>query len=206
MDDDISTGTNDLERILSGSKSPDKLKLSVLRHITENFSDKRKIGQGGCGIVYKVLLFRIHNLHHFNQSTTPRCMWNVMLICNFTCSCRVSVNINKQGILPNGQVIAVKKLFSNKTYDDRMFQREVTAMMMVEHQNTVRFLGYCSHIEERALKISGKYILAEERERLLCFDYISKGSLHDYVTGMKTLMYCARTFLSPLYCVHTFLI
>lgn len=91
----------------------------------------------------------------------------------------------KQGILPSGGIIAVKKLFSNKTLDERMFEREVTAMMMVEHQNTVRFLGYCSHTEQQALEMWGKYILAEERERLLCFDYISKGSLEDYVTGMK---------------------
>ncbi|XP_004979768.1 uncharacterized protein LOC101779298 isoform X3 [Setaria italica] len=137
--DDISAGLNELDLILNGSKRPDKIKLSVLRHITENFSHKRKIGQGGCGVVYK-------------------------------------------GILPSGGIIAVKKLFSNKTLDDRMFEREVTAMMMVEHQNTVRFLGYCSHTEQQALEMWGKYILAEERERLLCFDYISKGSLEDYVT------------------------
>ncbi|CAO1939867.1 unnamed protein product [Urochloa humidicola] len=139
MDDDLSRGLNDLERILDGSKKPGKLKLCVLSRITENFSDEQKIGQGGCGNVYK-------------------------------------------GILPSGQTVAVKKLLDFKTMDDRMFQQEVTAMMRVKHQNIVRFLGYCSHIEEQAMKIQGKYILVEERERLLCFDYMSKGSLADYVT------------------------
>jgi serine/threonine protein kinase len=78
----------------------------------------------------------------------------------------------------------VKKLLNAKTMDDRMFQQEVTSMMRVKHQNIVRFLGYCSHIEERAMQIKGTYILVEERERLLCFEYMCKGSLADYVTGM----------------------
>jgi serine/threonine protein kinase len=78
----------------------------------------------------------------------------------------------------------VKKLLNAKTMDDRMFEQEVTSMMRVKHQNIVRFLGYCSHIEERAIQIEGTYILAEERERLLCLEYMSKGSLAGYVTGM----------------------
>lgn len=139
MDEDLCRGLNDLERILDGSKKPGKLKLTVLSRITANFSDERKIGQGGCGHVYK-------------------------------------------GILPSGQTVAVKKLLDFKTMDDRMFHQEVTAMMKVKQQNIVRFLGYCSHIEERAMKLQGKYIFGEERERLLCFDYMSKGSLADYVT------------------------
>jgi hypothetical protein len=51
---DLAHGLDNLERILNGSKKPGKLMLSVLIHITENFSDDRKIGEGGCGHVYKV--------------------------------------------------------------------------------------------------------------------------------------------------------
>lgn len=43
-----------LERMIDGRKEPSSLPLSVLRHITDDFSDERKIGQGGCGQVYKV--------------------------------------------------------------------------------------------------------------------------------------------------------
>jgi interleukin-1 receptor-associated kinase 1/coatomer subunit beta' len=52
--DDISIGLSKLERILDGKKRPDKLNLLVLSHITEKFSDERKIGEGGSGHVYKV--------------------------------------------------------------------------------------------------------------------------------------------------------
>jgi serine/threonine protein kinase len=88
-------------------------------------------------------------------------------------------------------MVAVKKLFNRKTMDEGMFQQEVTTMLRVKHKNIVRFVGYCSHTEQQAVKImTRKHILADERERLLCFDYISKGCLEDHVNGMeKTINY-----------------
>jgi hypothetical protein len=106
----------------------------------------------------------------------------------------------EQGILPSGQMVAVKKLLNAKTMDDRMFHQEVTAMIRVNHQNVVRFLGYCSHMEQKAMKIQGKYILVEERERLLCFEFMSKGSLADYVTGMKWINLLGTTV--PFYSIN----
>ena len=45
---------NVLERILSGHEKPRDLALALLQDITENFSDDRKIGNGGFAEVYKV--------------------------------------------------------------------------------------------------------------------------------------------------------
>jgi hypothetical protein len=59
--DDISTGLGNLEHILDRKRRPGKLKLSVLSHITANFSDEQKIGEGGCGHVYKVNHFQNSN-------------------------------------------------------------------------------------------------------------------------------------------------
>ena len=42
-----------LEHILDGSMKPRDLPLSLLKNITGNFSEKRKIGEGGFGIVYR---------------------------------------------------------------------------------------------------------------------------------------------------------
>ncbi|TVU50199.1 hypothetical protein EJB05_01561, partial [Eragrostis curvula] len=85
------------------------------------------------------------------------------------------------GILPN-EIIAVKKLFNNRTIDEKMFHQEVTSTMMVSHKNIVRFIGYCSHTEEKAIEIEGKYVVAQIRERLLCFESISNGSLEKHLT------------------------
>ncbi|KAJ1261656.1 hypothetical protein BS78_09G047200 [Paspalum vaginatum] len=87
-----------------------------------------------------------------------------------------------RGILQNG-IIAVKRLFRNRTIEDKMFHQEVKSLMMVNHKNVVRFLGYCSHTEEQAFKSGdGKFLMAEIRERLLCFEYMTKGSLENYLT------------------------
>ncbi|KAK3136669.1 hypothetical protein QOZ80_5BG0440720 [Eleusine coracana subsp. coracana] len=94
-----------------------------------------------------------------------------------------------KGILRNG-FIAVKKLFNSHTIEDKMFHQEVKSMMMVRHPNIVRFLGYCSHTEEIAINLPAekekqlpeRTIMAQIRERLLCFEYISKGGLENYLT------------------------
>ncbi|CAM0958957.1 unnamed protein product [Alopecurus aequalis] len=42
-----------LERILDGVEDPRDLPFSLLKDITNGFSEERKIGQGGFGEVYK---------------------------------------------------------------------------------------------------------------------------------------------------------
>ncbi|CAN6272982.1 unnamed protein product [Urochloa humidicola] len=126
-----------LKRILDGSEEPRNLTLPLLRHITNNFSDERKIAEGGCGEIYK-------------------------------------------GIFQNG-VVAVKKLFNRRTVDDKLFYQEVRSLMRVKHQNIVRFLGYCSNTEQKTIEISGRLVLADMRERLLCFEYINNGSLENHL-------------------------
>lgn len=89
--------------------------------------------------------------------------------------------------------IAVKKIFLNAhTIDDKLFDREVKNLMMMEiinHPNVVRFIGFCSntHYELIEHTESGGWVMAQIRERLLCFDYISNGSLDKHITGMTVL-------------------
>ncbi|XP_025807715.1 putative G-type lectin S-receptor-like serine/threonine-protein kinase At1g61610 isoform X2 [Panicum hallii] len=132
-----------LECIVDGREDPSNLKLPLLELITKKFANELRIGNGGCGEVYK-------------------------------------------GVLQN-KVIAVKKLHSSHTIEDKMFHQEVQSLIMVKHQNMVRFLGYCLHTEEKAMKMEGKIIMAQIRERLLCFDYMSKGSLENHLTGSQVI-------------------
>ncbi|PAN41622.1 hypothetical protein PAHAL_8G056600 [Panicum hallii] len=86
-----------------------------------------------------------------------------------------------KGVLPNGNV-AIKRIKNGYTIDEKLFYREVNSLLNVNHQNIVRFLGFCANTEQTAIKIEGsKHIYAEIRERLLCFEYIGNGSLQKYI-------------------------
>ncbi|CAL5348594.1 unnamed protein product [Camellia sinensis] len=89
--------------------------------VTENFSAKYCIGEGGCGTVYRA-------------------------------------------DLPNGQVVAVKKLHA--TLDDdsanlKGFTSEIRALTEIRHHNIVKLYGYCSH----------------PRHSFLVYEFLEGGSL-----------------------------
>ncbi|XP_037419444.1 putative receptor-like protein kinase At4g00960 [Triticum dicoccoides] len=130
-----------LEHIIDGRQRPKDLPFSLLKDITENFSDDREIGHGGFATVYL-------------------------------------------GVLQNGKTIAVKRIRSNHSINETLFRREVDTLLNIEHENVVRFLGFCASTNQIAIRIQGlkEHIYAEVRERLLCFEYISNGSLRKYIT------------------------
>lgn len=84
-----------------------------------------------------------------------------------------------KGLLKNG-TIAVKKL-KNVVMDDTNFNTEVCNMVMVKHKNIVRFLGYCGDTQTEVLNYEGKNIIVEERQRLLCFEYLPEGNLRKHI-------------------------
>ena len=96
----------------------------------------------------------------------------------------------KQGVLSNGDV-AVKRIRNSHSINDALFYREVDSLLNIEHKNVVRFLGFCASTDQTAIQIEGskQHIYAEIRERLLCFEYISNGSLQKYVTGTSFLQH-----------------
>lgn len=87
-------------------------------------------------------------------------------------------------MLQNG-VIAVQKFFQTD-YEldlDSMFDNKVNHLMRVKHKNIVRFLGYCSHTRRTVVNAKGNYVIAEDQQRFLCFEYVPRGSLDNYITG-----------------------
>jgi len=144
MEDEDEECNNIVERILAGTMKPSHLPFQVLARITENFSRKRKIGEGGFGVVYK-------------------------------------------GVLHNQNIIAVKriKMNSDTVDDDGIFLDELEKLLvLMQHQNVVRFLGFCYQSCHEGIKAiePQKLSLSQTRERLLCFEYISNGSLDKHIT------------------------
>lgn len=84
-------------------------------------------------------------------------------------------------------IVAVKRIYINLDkidIDDKLFDREFNSLWNIDHQNVVRFLGFCSNTHRESIKDdgSGEMILANVRERLFCLEYISNGSLDKHIT------------------------
>uniref|UniRef100_A0A8R7QAI0 Protein kinase domain-containing protein n=1 Tax=Triticum urartu TaxID=4572 RepID=A0A8R7QAI0_TRIUA len=86
-----------------------------------------------------------------------------------------------KGMLGNG-TISVKKLIEMVDIDEKKFSEEVRCLMKAKHKNIVRFLGYCCDTQGKMLDYQGQLVLAEVRQRLLCFEYLPKGSLDKQIT------------------------
>ncbi|CAN6371397.1 unnamed protein product [Urochloa humidicola] len=86
-----------------------------------------------------------------------------------------------KGLLRSGTV-AVKKLSQTLEVEEKKFNQEIDCLMRVKHRNIVRFLGYCADTQGKVCKYEGKNVMAEERQRLLCFEFLPNGSLDKYIT------------------------
>jgi len=74
--------------------------------------------------------------------------------------------------------------------DDDQFQKELTNLSGLEHKNIVQFKGYCADSWQVPWPDSrsqgrGKFVMAEKRERALCFEYVSNKSLREHISGMR---------------------
>ncbi|CAM0958980.1 unnamed protein product [Alopecurus aequalis] len=83
------------------------------------------------------------------------------------------------------KIVAVKRIHINEnTVDDKLFRREFDSLWNINHRNVVRFLGFCSNTYQKKIEEAGSkdVNLANIKERLLCFEYISNGSLDKHIT------------------------
>jgi len=88
------------------------------------------------------------------------------------------------GILGRGKFIAIKKLYAEHVVADHKYQAELDSLLRIRHQNIVLLIGYCAETKLQVVSQNGEHIMAEVRERLLCFEYIGNGSLRDYVPDL----------------------
>ncbi|KAJ9553823.1 hypothetical protein OSB04_017868 [Centaurea solstitialis] len=95
--------------------------LSTISRATDKFSINNKLGEGGFGAVYKFTLKTIRT------------------------------NGNIEGVLEEGQEIAVKRLSKSSRQGLDEFKNEVICIAKLQHRNLVKLLGYCIEGEETML-------------------------------------------------------
>lgn len=86
-----------------------------------------------------------------------------------------------KGVLPNGGLMAVKRLKVLMPGSEKQFENEVYHVMSLNHPNIVRCVGYCYETQNLCLNYDGKYIFAETAERLLCMEYMPGGNLDNHL-------------------------
>ncbi|KAK1285999.1 hypothetical protein QJS10_CPB20g00537 [Acorus calamus] len=74
-----------------------------------------------------------------------------------------------RGVLPDGQVVAVKQHKLASSQGDTEFCSEVEVLSCAQHRNVVMLIGFC----------------VEDRRRLLVYEYICNGSLDAHLYGRK---------------------
>uniref|UniRef100_A0A0E0F3V6 Protein kinase domain-containing protein n=1 Tax=Oryza meridionalis TaxID=40149 RepID=A0A0E0F3V6_9ORYZ len=98
---------------------------------------------------------------------------------------RGSFGVVYKGVLPNGELVAVKKLLDSVTAvnQDKQFQSEAGILIDLNHKNIVKLIGYCYEIRKEVVENNRKFFFVETPKKLLCYEYLPTGSLDKYIYG-----------------------
>lgn len=128
--------------------------LATIEVATNRFSQENEIGKGGFGIVYQVMFTNERHIYTYTYAFSY--LTNKLLF---------------QGVLSDGQQIAVKKLSTSSGQGSIEFKNEILLIAKLQHRNLVTLLGFC----------------LEEREKILIYEYVPNKSLDYFLFGEEPI-------------------
>ncbi|KAL0377604.1 UNVERIFIED_CONTAM: Receptor-like protein kinase FERONIA [Sesamum radiatum] len=75
-----------------------------------------------------------------------------------------------KGVLPTGQLVAVKRHSSSSVLSLKEFNAEIFFLPNIMHRNIIKLLGYCIH----------------RREKLLVYEFLQNGSVDTFIDGGRS--------------------
>lgn len=88
-----------------------------------------------------------------------------------------------KGVLRNGAEVAIKSFCVDDSQDENVARYAEVFSVLREHENIVRFLGYCHEVKIQMVPVEGKCVAAERRHMLVVEEYMPNGTLSDAVDG-----------------------
>ncbi|KAK8562938.1 hypothetical protein V6N12_011002 [Hibiscus sabdariffa] len=87
-----------------------------------------------------------------------------------------------KGVLPDGTVVAVKRILESEFQGDVEFCNEVEIISNLKHRNLVPLRGCCMVDDDEIENVDDEY----GSQRYLVYDYMSNGNLDDHLFPSKT--------------------
>lgn len=88
-----------------------------------------------------------------------------------------------RGMLPDGQIVAIKRLQQGSTQGGLEFKTEIELLSRVHHRNLVGLVGFCF----------------EKGEQMLVYEYISNGTLRESLSGTLSNQTQLKGFLYVIF-------
>ncbi|KAD5317975.1 hypothetical protein E3N88_17921 [Mikania micrantha] len=126
---------------------------------TDEFESGRQRRRPNTGSIW----FMLHELEKATDNFSPK---------NFIG--RGGFGVVYKGILPDGSVVAVKKILDSEFEGNEDFCNEVEIISNLRHRNLVPLKGCCIHGEDEDYE-------RRDDQRYLVYDYMSNGNLDDHL-------------------------